>query len=770
MRLNLQTSETLRGGAKPIESRTHKTTMNNTIFRIVTQGLYIRPIEAIVREICTNALDGHLKAGKGDVPFKVLLPTTLNPYFIVRDYGCSMDRDTMFNIYGVLGESTKNLSSDEIGGWGVGGKSPAAYTDTFFITTYLNGKRSIYQSSCLANRSPLELMLEGDSDEPTGVEVKIPVREQDFGRFWAAAKSQLAAFDVKPIIPNMGSDFEYDFDLSNPVPIYTKLTIPNSNGVLEPQEVTINSYVGIGSAEMSVRMGCVVYPINRTAENYYELNKAITNIKKFSGVENIMFDLPVDAVDIKPSREDLDYTDRTIEVLNDLVANADGYYKKEVTKYAWQARKLPVSEAIEFLDANCHVNMAKYIKNHYKRKPMFAHKGLLTYSEMGSYFARWFARELSGVDVKHETVWGKLRISDGNTAKALRNIDQTQFRYRPDGKMTIFRREPSYIRRIEYMRDTEGMPENGLFRYTGGYWTWHDGKHKDKDFEESDWFVCMTQEELDIYRDTFKLAYPNLEVITLPEIPKHKKADYASNATRSPTSLFTRCFYSDADQQMDYHYDYVGYSFKGINEVKSKLPPDTVHVLMNKDDTYDWELLQELCHFFQKDVAVTSVTPALYKRVQESDKITYQSVHEYINLLLSRVKPKDVALMQDYYERDYIRRSLEHYGFEHEYLVRRLIRNSDARRYFLRFLPDFPEKKIKFKNICNYFASKVNKRYLDKLCKQLHKRIKYRVNLMVERKPTLNLIGYSAETQHIIELLKLNFKGFKDVQETRNTD
>ena len=121
MLLNVAADKAIKGGSKPLDSRKQKSSLNNTIFRIVTSGLYIRPIEAIVRELCTNALDGHLNANKADVPFDVHLPNKLEPYFIVRDYGCSMSKDTMFDIYGVLGESTKNTSSKEIGGWGVGG-------------------------------------------------------------------------------------------------------------------------------------------------------------------------------------------------------------------------------------------------------------------------------------------------------------------------------------------------------------------------------------------------------------------------------------------------------------------------------------------------------------------------------------------------------------------------------------------------------------------------------------------------------------------------
>jgi len=38
--------------------------------------------------------------------------------FIVRDYGNSMDKDTIANVYAKMGKSDKRSGNNEMGGWG----------------------------------------------------------------------------------------------------------------------------------------------------------------------------------------------------------------------------------------------------------------------------------------------------------------------------------------------------------------------------------------------------------------------------------------------------------------------------------------------------------------------------------------------------------------------------------------------------------------------------------------------------------------------------
>jgi hypothetical protein len=56
-------------------------------FGILSSGLYSNKIKAIIRELSCNAVDSHVAADKKDVPFTIHLPTKLEPWFSIRDYG-----------------------------------------------------------------------------------------------------------------------------------------------------------------------------------------------------------------------------------------------------------------------------------------------------------------------------------------------------------------------------------------------------------------------------------------------------------------------------------------------------------------------------------------------------------------------------------------------------------------------------------------------------------------------------------------------------------
>ena len=56
-------------------------------FKILSNGLYSRKIEAVIRELSTNAADEHIFAGKREVPFEVILPSYTGSIFSIRDFG-----------------------------------------------------------------------------------------------------------------------------------------------------------------------------------------------------------------------------------------------------------------------------------------------------------------------------------------------------------------------------------------------------------------------------------------------------------------------------------------------------------------------------------------------------------------------------------------------------------------------------------------------------------------------------------------------------------
>ncbi len=68
-------------------------------FQILSSALYSNKIRAVIRELGCNCTDSHKAAGKVDVPFEVHLPSVLEPWFSVRDFGTGLDDDQITNIF-----------------------------------------------------------------------------------------------------------------------------------------------------------------------------------------------------------------------------------------------------------------------------------------------------------------------------------------------------------------------------------------------------------------------------------------------------------------------------------------------------------------------------------------------------------------------------------------------------------------------------------------------------------------------------------------------
>lgn len=179
-------------------------------FEILSSGIYEHKIAAVVRELCTNAFDSHVQAGKGDVPFSVVLPNELHPYFEVEDFGIGMSVQDAMDVYTVYFCSTKNSSNDVAGGLGIGGKSPFAYTRQFNIRIRKDGEENLAIIYVDAMGQPrLDIIHTCQTTEQNGVKVSIPVEARDFRTFTGEAKYFLSFYPVKP---KFNSNIEVNFD------------------------------------------------------------------------------------------------------------------------------------------------------------------------------------------------------------------------------------------------------------------------------------------------------------------------------------------------------------------------------------------------------------------------------------------------------------------------------------------------------------------------------------------------------------------------------
>ncbi len=267
-------------------------------FNILSSGLYANKIRAIVRELSCNAVDSHTAAGRTSTPFDVHLPNSFEPFFSIRDYGTGLSHEQVTNIYTTYFESTKTDSNAFIGALGLGSKSPFSYTDNFTVTAIKDGKKGIYTAFINEAGVPsIALMMQEDSDEPSGVEVKFAVTDRyDFDKFRAEARNIYTHFALRPVVS--GSDrFEFcDVDYES------KDIIP---GVHQAKG---------RNASMAV-MGNIAYPI--------DIPKADTSLGDLARMLNCGLELhfTIGELDFQASREGLSYIPSTVEAIkNKLIA------------------------------------------------------------------------------------------------------------------------------------------------------------------------------------------------------------------------------------------------------------------------------------------------------------------------------------------------------------------------------------------------------------------------------------------------------------------
>ena len=146
------------------------------ILDMFADKVYSNKERAVIRELACNAHDSHVMAGTADVPFDVHLPTQLEPWFSLRDYGTGLEDDDIANIYGAIGVSTKRDSNEVIGCFGIGSLSPYSMCDSFTVKSYRNGTVRTYQCMRDDKRQPKVIPLgSAPTDEPNGLEVKLTV-------------------------------------------------------------------------------------------------------------------------------------------------------------------------------------------------------------------------------------------------------------------------------------------------------------------------------------------------------------------------------------------------------------------------------------------------------------------------------------------------------------------------------------------------------------------------------------------------------------------
>lgn len=269
------------------------------IYSIMSDRLYTDRVGSVVREVCSNAWDAmkmrSLASGLPQEPFKVTLPTDLEPHFIVEDSGPGMPDEVAQDLYSTLGLSTKENTNDQIGAFGLGSKSPFAVTDTFTVENTYDGVTHHYL--CFKSESGLPSLLktgETADGRPNGVKVMIPAASNKYAEYKRALTRQLIVMEPKPIINNIE---EFDF-----VEAIKLIETPHGFVLANAQEF------GLAARAVYARMGMVIYPLDVAQVNIPYGNRIY---EKLSHNAALVLEFNIGDLEPLPSREGLTYDDNT---------------------------------------------------------------------------------------------------------------------------------------------------------------------------------------------------------------------------------------------------------------------------------------------------------------------------------------------------------------------------------------------------------------------------------------------------------------------------
>jgi len=180
---------------------------DSSIMAILRSGIYSNKPLSCLRELSCNSFDAHVEAGIREIPIEVTLPTIFDPVLRIRDYGNSMDEETVRELYSVYGKSSKRNSNSQVGSFGIGKVAGLAYSSSFQLTCIKDGIKRIY--SIYVNETgedQIDLLFSGNSDERTGTEVCVNVEQKDISLFKNIAEEFFRFWDVHPVI-NEGSGY-----------------------------------------------------------------------------------------------------------------------------------------------------------------------------------------------------------------------------------------------------------------------------------------------------------------------------------------------------------------------------------------------------------------------------------------------------------------------------------------------------------------------------------------------------------------------------------
>lgn len=272
------------------------------LINAVTDRIYKDKPGAIVREYSTNAWDAHTKAKLPISEIVITLPTVGDPTLRIRDFGSGLTMEEVRDIYCILGESTKRGSNEEAGQLGLGCKSGFAYGDSFTVTAWVNGRKTIYNIIKGDDLKEGDVLFMSETEmtegERTGIEVAVPIKIYDINIIHRKACDFFRHWVVLPNIQRMDeTEFVRMMKWRNETPF-----LSGDGWEIRPNE---------GGKSLAV-MGPVAYPIDwAMLRSKLALTSQKRQLLEVLMSNQVVLTFPIGTLKFTINREELEYTDTT---------------------------------------------------------------------------------------------------------------------------------------------------------------------------------------------------------------------------------------------------------------------------------------------------------------------------------------------------------------------------------------------------------------------------------------------------------------------------
>jgi hypothetical protein len=298
------------------------------LIHYMTTTIYSNKPKAVCQEIMSNARDAHREVGTPDRPIRVKVPNGLSPSWECQDYGPGMDPERIVKVFTQYCNSTKRTDNLQTGGFGIGGKTPFAYADTFTIRTIAkeNGVNTLRNYVAIKEGDAGPRLMEcgepQETQEDTGTTISVPINPDDFSYFTSYTFKVSQFWEVRPIVDGTANmaweEYKWHYQGAN-------WKIGNSKGYYQETHACIDG---------------IPYVLNTN-----EFNNIADNLRNILR-QNLVLFFKVGDLAVTLNRESLDYNEKTKTAIKTRLEEIQAWLENEIgdaisnASDLWQAHLL----------------------------------------------------------------------------------------------------------------------------------------------------------------------------------------------------------------------------------------------------------------------------------------------------------------------------------------------------------------------------------------------------------------------------------------------